>query len=293
MNMIRALEYDMQKYRNHAFVICAYGSSKYLGACIRSLLAQTVESRILMVTSTPNKYIRAQANRYGIPLYVNDEEGGIASDWNFGYRKAKELADYVTIVHQDDIYQRCYTQKMLGHVLERGDQRKESDHNPKKDRPLILFCNYSELRNGRIAGNSRLLFVKRLMLLPLMPRRNQSSVRIRRGVLSMGNPIMCPTVMYCTKNLPDPVFAPGLVSNLDWEAWEKLSRMEGSFIYEPKVLLLHRIHEESATSSAIRDQIRKKEDMFMFRKFWPEGMARFLIRFYIFGERSNQCKKRI
>ena len=258
----------------HAFVICAYGSSKYLGACIRSLLAQTIKSRILLVTSTPNACIRTQARRYGIPMFINEEGKGIASDWNFGYRKAKEAADYVTIVHHDDIYHHSYTEKMLGHV-------------PEAQHPLILFSNYAELRNHQISRHGMLLFVKRLMLLPLIPQKNRSSIRIRRAVLSMGNPIMCPTVMYCTKNLPDPVFVPGLISNLDWEAWEKLSRMEGSFIYEPAVLLLHRIHEGSVTSLAIREKIRKQEDWIMFRKFWPEWFVKIWIRLYVFGEKGN------
>ena len=43
--------------RNHTFVICAYKESPYLEACIQSLQAQTVPSRILMVTSTPNPWI--------------------------------------------------------------------------------------------------------------------------------------------------------------------------------------------------------------------------------------------
>ncbi len=265
----------MQKFINHAFVICAYGNSKYLGACIRSLLAQTVESRILMVTSTPNKHIHAQARRYGIPLYIHDREDGIASDWNFGYQKARECAEYVTIAHQDDIYHRRYTEKMLGRLA-------AAKH------PLIVFCNYAELRNGTIAGNSRLLFVKRLMLLPLLPGKYQTRVRIRRRILSMGNPIMCPTVLYCTKNLPEVFFQPGLISNLDWEAWEKLSSLSGSFVYEPDILLLHRIHEGSTTSRTIREKIRKEEDMFMFRKFWPEWIVRFLIKIYITGERGNR-----
>ena len=37
----------------HTFVICAYGESPYLEACIRSLLSQTEKSRILCATSTP------------------------------------------------------------------------------------------------------------------------------------------------------------------------------------------------------------------------------------------------
>ena len=51
--------------RNHTFVICAYKESPYLEACIRSLQAQTVPSRILMVTSTPNPWIEKCSEKYG------------------------------------------------------------------------------------------------------------------------------------------------------------------------------------------------------------------------------------
>ena len=42
----------------HTFVICAYKESAYLEECILSLKQQTVKSNIIMITSTPNNYIR-------------------------------------------------------------------------------------------------------------------------------------------------------------------------------------------------------------------------------------------
>ena len=49
---------------NHTFVVCAYKESEYLKECIESLLAQTVKSRIVIATSTPNEHIRSIAGRY-------------------------------------------------------------------------------------------------------------------------------------------------------------------------------------------------------------------------------------
>ena len=40
--------------KEHTFVVCAYGESPYLEKCIDSLEKQTVKSRILIATSTPN-----------------------------------------------------------------------------------------------------------------------------------------------------------------------------------------------------------------------------------------------
>ncbi len=267
---------EMEKEIRHAFVICAFGESRYLTACICSLLDQTVKSRILIVTSTPNDFIRGQAERYGIPLFVAEKaEEGVASDWNFGYRKAREIAEYVTIAHQDDIYLPEYTEILLSKLTA-------------AEQPLIAFCNYAELRNERVTRNSLLLSVKRLMLLPLKLKRNRCSVRIRRSILSLGNPIMCPTALFCTENLPDEIFTPGFISNSDWEAWEKLSVKSGSFVYEPRILFLHRIHKASTTTAAIQSRVRRKEDLAMFQQFWPEKVAKWIAKIYGICEKNNE-----
>ena len=62
----------------HTFVICAYKESRYLEECIISLKKQTVKSEILMVTSTPNAFISGMAEKYNIPLIVNEGEIGRA-----------------------------------------------------------------------------------------------------------------------------------------------------------------------------------------------------------------------
>ena len=38
---------------NHTWVICAYGESDYLEACIQSLKNQTLQSQIICYSSTP------------------------------------------------------------------------------------------------------------------------------------------------------------------------------------------------------------------------------------------------
>ena len=63
--------------KDHTFVICAYKESSYLEQCILSLKRQSVESHIIMITSTPNEYINGMAKKYGIPLFINEGEGGI------------------------------------------------------------------------------------------------------------------------------------------------------------------------------------------------------------------------
>ena len=100
---------------DHTFVICAYKESPFLEECIQSLLCQTIKSHILISTSTPNSYLDAVSKKYQIPIYVNDIAGGIAEDWNFGMNKAE--TPFVTIAHQDDIYEPQYAEKITRLLL--------------------------------------------------------------------------------------------------------------------------------------------------------------------------------
>ena len=259
----------------HTFVICAYKESKYLGSCISSLLKQTVRSRILIATSTPNDYIIRMAEQYNIPVVVNEGEGGIVQDWNFAYRQAD--TPYVTIAHQDDVYFPKYTEYML--ELMAGAKK-----------PLIWFSNYAEIRNGSVVKENKLLRTKRLMLSPLHIPVFRRSRFVRRRILSFGCPICCPSVAFAKENLPDPVFQVGFRSCEDWQAWERLSKLKGSFLYDPHILMGHRIHEDSETSHILNDNQRTKEDYTMFCKFWPKWAARILTRAYSESEKSNELK---
>ena len=42
----------------HTFVICAYKESAYLEDCIISLKKQKEQSNIIMITATPNGYVK-------------------------------------------------------------------------------------------------------------------------------------------------------------------------------------------------------------------------------------------
>ena len=271
--MKRAVQMNRYDKSEYVFVICAYGESPYLEECIRSLLKQSIPVSIIISTSTPNGYIRAQAEKYHLKMYVNNGPGGIAEDWNFGYRKA--AGRIVTIAHQDDIYCPMFAEKNL-------EMLNRSHH------PLISFSDYGEIRNGvKITGN-RLLRVKRLMLLPMRLKTLQRVRFIRRRILSFGSPICCPSVTYVKENLPGTIFEPGYRSNVDWQAWEKISRLRGSFVYCRDILMYHRIHPESATTAIIADHDRTREDFAMFCKFWPKGIARLIEFFYRGGEKSNE-----
>lgn len=262
---------------NHTFAVCAYNESPYLRECMDSLMKQTTSSHIIMTTSTDNAFIRGIADEYGVPLFVNDGPGGIANDWNFAYHSAD--TPLVTLAHQDDRYDENYVQNML-------------DYLNRAKNPLIYFANYKELRNGKIMEKGTMVAIKRLLLIPMRIKSFQGSCFMKRLSLRFGNPIACWSVCYVKEKLPEVVFVSNMRSNLDWEEWEKLSREKGEFVYSPQVMTYHRVHEGSETSNTINNgNIRAKEDYEMFLKFWPEWLAKFIMKFYIKAEKCNETQK--
>ena len=63
-----------------------------------------------------------------------------------------------------------------------------------------------------------------------------------------------------------------------------------NFYYIHKPLMGHRISEESTTTKMLKDNIRTKEDKFMFSKFWPKWFARIITKVYSLSEKSNKVK---
>lgn len=260
---------------DHTFAICAYKESAFLEECILSLMAQSVKTNVLIATSTPNDFIKGLADKYGITLHINEKAVGksdIASDWNYAVSCCG--TKLVTIAHQDDIYYPEYAAEVLKYA-------------GRAEHPLIIHTDYEELRDGERVRDNRLLRIKRLMLLPMKPKAFWPSVFIRRRILSFGSPICCPSVTFEVDNVGKPVFEKGFKCNPDWQAWERISKKKGDFVYCPEYLMAHRIHEDSATTALIADRNRHEEDMQMFRKFWPAPIAAFIERFYQKSEDQN------
>lgn len=265
------------KRQVHTFVVCAYQESPYLEECIRSLMGQTVNSQICIATSTPNRYIKNIAKKYGLSVFVNTGEKGLAGDWNFAVSCG--TTPYVTLAHQDDLYLQKYAEDVLG-ALETCS------------RPLLAFTDYYERRmdkegNERRIRTNKLLRIKRLMLFPLRFSMFWNSRFVRRCILSMGSAICCPSVTLAKNNLDIPIFENNMKSNIDWQAWEKISNKKGAFAYIAKPSMEHRIHPASTTSEVLKNDERKKEDLYMYRKFWPGWIARGIEFFYQKSEKSN------
>ncbi len=259
--------------RDHSFILCAYGESPYLEECLRSLIAQSVQTSYAIATTTPNDHIKNVANKYGVPLFINEGHPGIAHDWNCAISHCE--TPLVTIAHQDDVYEPNYVEQML-------------EATNRAANPLIFFSDYGELRNGEKVDSSKLLGVKRMLLSQIQKKGSVSKRFQKRRLIAFGSAICCPSVTYNVPALPNPLFLEGMKSNLDWEAWERFSLLDGSFVYSDQILMRHRIHEESETSHLIRDNTRTAEDLAMLQKFWPKPVAALINKVYGSGQKSNE-----
>ena len=276
------MQEDKYKSRpRHSFAVCAYGESPYLEACLKSLKAQTVPSEILICTSTPNRYVEQLAAKYGIPLKVRDvqREGGargIGADWNYAFRSAG--GEYVTLAHQDDMYEKHYTETVL----------REAERWPDMD---LFTCSAVTVKNGRperFPGAPEI--VKTLLRLPLRFRSLAHLTFVKRLVLRFGNPVICPSVSYRKRTVetmmrnsaPD---GPGPFSEtrkfiLDWEFLFDLAAEGGRWICDETPRMFYRVHSGAATAECIKDHARESEEQEMFRKLWPRKAADLILKYY-------------
>lgn len=261
----------MKNYSNHTFTICAYKESKYLEECIQSLLNQNVKSNILISTSTPNQFIESLAQKYELPLYINKGESGIGQDWNYAVSCAK--TDYVTVAHQDDIYKPDY----LAEIVKKIEKGKDF---------VIAFTDYREIKNGEEIKFTRNLIIKKILLFPL--RFFNKSKFIKRRSLSFGSGICCPSVTINKKITGENPYKTELKCDLDWDTWDQMTNYKARFLYIPKELMQHRIHEESETSNLIQNNTRLEEDLQMLERYWPKPIAKCIMSFYSKAIKTNK-----
>jgi len=255
-------------------MLVAYGDSPYLKPCLDSLKAQSIPAQIEICTSTPSELLREIADEYNVPMHVNAAPPGIASDWNFALNQC--CTDFVTLAHQDDIYERDYLETCLKCVRDCPDF-------------LMLFTANSDLIDGRVVNRRLYLGVKRFITRLFFLRSAQLRSRfMRRWLLSFGNPVSCPSVMLHWSRLKPFAFGDRFKINLDWEAWLRLARREGCFVYNSRRLVQHRIHAQSENIKAIGGELREEEDLEVFSQLYPRTIARLLNWVYRLGTAENR-----
>lgn len=249
----------------HVFSICTYGDSPYLEKCIRSLKAQTLPGHIILCTSTPSPYVEGLARKYDLPFFVREGEANIRDDWNFAYEMAD--ADLVTIAHQDDVYYREYAACLMAACERHPDM-------------TLFTSDYAMIKKGRLVTGGKMLWIKRILRLPLRFSFLNKRTWGKRLALVFGNPICCPATTYHKKMLGEPLVRSGFQFVLDWDNLYRLAGVRGCLICAERPLLYYRVHEAATTRACILDDRRELEEEAMFRRFWPEPVVRVLMHFY-------------
>lgn len=260
----------MEKFNDHTFVICAYKESEYLEEVIKSLLNQKLKSNIIISTSTPNDYIKNIAKKYDLELFVNTGKTGIGPDWNFAISNVK--TKYVTIAHQDDLYDSFYTEEIYKAIQKNSDI-------------IMVFTNHKEIREGKVVKKNLNLKIKSIMTFPITIFKRPKF--FKKLILSFGNPISCPSVCLNTEIVGKRPFREDMASNIDWGTWLDFANKKGAFVYLKKILVFHRVHNNSTTTECINDNKRIQEDYEMFCRIWPKFFAKFIMIFYKHAQDAN------
>ncbi|MBP5492454.1 MAG: glycosyltransferase family 2 protein [Clostridiales bacterium] len=247
-------------------VITAYKECPYLEECIQSVLKQTSVPNLMISTSTPNDYISGLAEKYSLQVRVNPT-GGQVKDYNFAMHQPD--TPLVMLMHQDEVIAPAFVEQSIYEL------------NHCKD-PIISFTNYIEMHNDVVDKKaSSIVKIKRIMLWPLSIPGVMRHGHGKRAIQLLGNPITHPTVICVMKKMPEELFVERFKASMDWDLWERLSRLKGSFVYSKKVLLYHRMNDDNQTSKLFKTtNSRYEEESEIFNRFWPKWITKLIMKFY-------------
>ncbi len=249
----------------HTFAICAYKDSPYLEKCIKSIKKQAYKSKIIIITSTPDSYIKNLASKYKIKFFINNEKKGLANDWNFAYRKADTRL--VTIAHQDDIYLKDYTENIIKYK------------NKYKDAALLMTSSRT-IKENKLIKNGQIENIKAILRLVLKINIFNHLPILKRLSISFGNPIICPSCCYDKNLCTYPLFNEKYKFVTDWEALLRLSNNKYRWVYIDKALIYYRVHALSTTKLCLEDNTRQKEEKIIFEALWNKSIAKLLLKLY-------------
>ena len=144
---------------------------------------------------------------------------------------------------------------------------------------LLIFTDNNYCINGEFVDHKNLC-IKRFIRIVM--KTKLSNIRwIRKLTLAFGNTVQCPSATYNKELIKGDIFTSDLKFDLDWDTFLKIYSMKGKIKYIPKRLMSFRISDESTTKQDIRNNLRYKEDEIMFKKFWPNFIAKFILKRYV------------
>lgn len=261
----------MKKWHNYTgeditLVVCTYKECSYLEESIKAIVNQTVKPKVLISTSTPNDYVQGIADKYGIEVRVNPD-GGQIKDYNFAMKQAD--SELIMLAHQDEVLLPTFVEKSLEAL------------NYVKD-PIISFTDYIEMHNDIVdEKQSSMIKIKKLLLWPTKIKWLSGTRFGKRLTLCLGDPITHPSVICKNDKMPEEVFREDFKASMDWDLWERLSKVSGSFVYIDEILLHHRMNDENQTAVLLRTTNDRYENEYaIFRRFWIKPIAKLLMHFY-------------
>lgn len=266
----------------HTFAVLAYKESPYIEEAVQSLKAQTVQSNIIICTSTPSTFLENLCKKYDLPLKINtSEEKGVASDYDFALSQPD--TNYVTLAHQDDIYLPKYCEEVLKSIKQYPDS-------------LIYFTDHIGSNSDGEEELSPLVIAKKFILFLNYGFGYSMKNTLRKRLLfAFGCPIISPSVTFNRELTEGFKFSRDYRFAIDWAAWKVFAEREGRFTYVRKVVLAYRVHSGSETSAAgkkpgsLLEHGRYKEDLSLFKEFWPDAIASMLARVYSLAYLFNKA----
>ena len=155
-------------------------------------------------------------------------ESSIRDDWNYAYEMAD--GEYVTIAHQDDVYHKEYAAELLKAAGKWPDM-------------TVFTTDYVITKGGKTITGDRLLWVKRILRLPLRCPAFNGFTWVKRLPLMLGNSICCPATTYHKSLLGEPLVRSEYSYALDWDNLVQLAERPGRFICREKPLMYYRVHD--------------------------------------------------
>lgn len=214
----------------HSFVILAYNESPDLEECIRSIKNQSKKTNIVIATSTKNKFILDLASKYSLGVIINDKKSNKAKDYNFAINSVN--TELVTIIHQDDLYNRNYAKEIL------------NCYKYNKDASIIFTDNYVIDKDEKIKNNKdiykRKLFIKLLKYNFFNKRKF-----FRKLSIKYNNNICSSSVTYVKNNIPSDIFNSKYKYFIEWDGFIKLLKFDKRFVFIDQKLVGYRLDRKN------------------------------------------------
>ena len=144
----------------------------------------------------------------------------------------------------------------------------------------VFTSDYAIVKNKKVITGDKMLWVKRLLRLPLRFHILCGLKWIKIMPLVLGNPICCPATTYSKKRLGEPFVQSEYQFALDWDHMVQLAGEKGRFICVEKPLIYYRVHEGATTNACIKDNRRAREEAEMFARFWPKAVVKLIMKGY-------------